>query len=164
MLSKPTIDRSSGTFRPRRFASDKAPSAITSLWQKTAVGGTGCASSCSSALAPASESKVAASDIVRIDGDTAATQRLHVTLQTIMAQRHIFPGQRYSQYAGVPVRGDSFTALKAAVRLSMWTVGSSSSGREFVRHDHRRQIALLFHAGVEWQARAEQHHAVDSAW
>lgn len=27
---------------------------------------------------------------MRIDGDTAAAQRLHITLQAIMAQRHIF--------------------------------------------------------------------------
>ena len=58
MLSKPTIDRSSGTFRPRRFASDKAPSAITSLWQKTADGQHRLPPAAAQHMAPASKVKL----------------------------------------------------------------------------------------------------------
>ncbi len=32
---------------------------------------------------------------------------------------------------------------------------------KLVGHDHRRQVALLFNAGIEGQAGAEQQHAVD---
>ena len=33
--------------------------------------------------------------------------------------------------------------------------------RKLVRHDHRRQSTLLFDAGVERQARTQQHHTVN---
>ena len=106
------------------------------------------------------ESKVAASDIVRINGDTAAAQRLHVTLQAIMAQRHIF---RAGDAADTLVSQLVKVVYRVKGRRQVIDVdgGQLQLRRELVRHDHRWQIALLFHAGVKRQARAEQHHAVD---
>ena len=106
------------------------------------------------------ESKVAASDIVRINGDTAAAQRLHVTLQAIMAQRHIF---RAGDAADTLVSQLVKVVYRVKGRRQVIDVdgGQLQLRRELVRHDHRWQIALLFHAGVKRQARAEQHHAVN---
>ncbi|VGP89194.1 hypothetical protein SB00610_04368 [Klebsiella quasipneumoniae subsp. similipneumoniae] len=106
------------------------------------------------------EGKVAASDIVRINGDTAAAQRLHVTLQAIMAQRHIF---RAGDAADTLVSQLVKVVYRVKGRRQVIDVdgGQLQLRRELVRHDHRWQIALLFHAGVKRQARAEQHHAVN---
>ncbi len=77
-----------------------------------------------------------------------------------MAQRHIFRA------------GDTADTLMSQLVEIIYRVkgrrqvidmdgGQLQLRRKLIRHDHWRQIALLFHAGVKRQARAEQHHAVD---
>ena len=92
--------------------------------------------------------KVAAGDIVRIDGYPAATQRLDIALQAVMAQRHLFRAGDTADTA-VPQLVQIVHGVKRGGEVIDMHRRQLQLGSEFIGHHHRRQIALLFHARIE---------------
>ncbi|MNP46483.1 hypothetical protein D3C76_1404830 [compost metagenome] len=95
--------------------------------------------------------KVAPGNIVWIHRRPGAAQRLNVALQAIMTQRHLFrPGDAADAFMaqllqivhGVERSGEVINVNSRQFQL----------GGELVGHHHRRQVALLFNAGIEGQA------------
>ena len=104
--------------------------------------------------------KIAAGDIVRIDGYPATTQRLDIALQAIMAQRHLFRAGDTAD-AAMPQLVQIVNGVKGGGEVIDMHRRQLKLGSEFIGHDHRRQIALLLYARIEGQTGAKQQHTVD---
>jgi hypothetical protein len=101
---------------------------------------------------PASgKGKVTACDVVRIHRCTRTAQRLDVSLQAVVTQRHLFrPGDAANalmpQFLQIIHRVEGGGEV---INMYRWQL---QLGGKFVGHHHWRQVALLFNAGIEWQA------------
>ncbi|MNE38374.1 hypothetical protein D3C80_1322700 [compost metagenome] len=97
---------------------------------------------------------------MRIDRHASTTQCLNVALQAIMAQRHLFrPGDTAN--ALMPQILEIVHGVKRGGQIINMDRRQFKLRCKFIRHHHRRQVALLFNAGIKRQTRPEQQHTVD---